>query len=188
MYVSLSDHWGGIVAYSSFLHCFSSLRFVDICLCNSACLFFPFSVILLWICIFISNWDLCPVSHLISDKCYLFMVDSLTVRSTSTMAAKRAQIIIAPCLTVSMRCWYPVWDFVQTYCCTLLPNISTLILSVQRSLFQKSYVLFSCIFASLSCTGMFFLERRGFWPLQTNQSRSNCTVLTFNLQHANWGL
>lgn len=47
----------------------------------------------------------------------------------ASMTAKQAQIII---------------------CCILYPDISTLVLSVQRTLFQKCRGLFSCNFANLS--------------------------------------
>ena len=53
--------------------------------------------------------------------------------------------------------WYIVFGFLQTCCCALWPNISTLVWSVQRTLFQKSCALLRCSFANLSCAAMFFL-------------------------------
>lgn len=43
------------------------------------------------------------------------------------------------------------------------PDISTLASSVQRTLFRKSCVVFSCHFASLNCAAVFFIERRSFF-------------------------
>ena len=95
-----------------------------------------------------------------------FMVDSMTARCPDPVAAEQAQIISPPppCLTVGMRClcWYAVFGFLQTCCCALWPNISTLVWSVQRTLFQNSCGLFRCNFTNLGCAAMFFLERRGF--------------------------
>ena len=61
------------------------------------------------------------------------------------------------------------------------PIISTLVSSVQRSLFRKSCVLFRFDFTNLSCAAMFFLERRGFLlpPFQTSPTCS--WSLTLNM-------
>lgn len=50
--------------------------------------------------------------------------------------------------------------FFQMWSCVLWTNISTLVLSVKRTLFQK-YYWFTCSFADLTNTSIFFLERRG---------------------------
>ena len=57
---------------------------------------------------------------------------------------------------------YAVFGFHQTRRCALWPDISTLLSSVQRTLFQKSCGLFRCNFAHVSCAALFFLERRWF--------------------------
>ena len=59
----------------------------------------------------------------------------------------------------------------------LWSNISTLVSSVQRTLFQKSWCLFRCNFTNLSCAAMFFLERRRFL-LQPIQTIHTCSVFS----------
>jgi len=89
-----------------------------------------------------------------------FMLDSMTARCPDPVVVKQAQIISPPppYLTVGTRCLcqHAVFGFLQTCCCALWPNISSLVWSVQRTLFQKSCGLFRCSFANLSCAVMFF--------------------------------
>jgi len=53
--------------------------------------------------------------------------------------------------TVGMRllCWNGVFGLCQTWHYALLPNIFTLLSSVQRTLFQKSWRLFRCNFVTM---------------------------------------
>lgn len=53
-----------------------------------------------------------------------------------------------------------LFDFLQMWSCVLWTNISTLVLLVKRTLFQK-YYWFTYSFADLTNTSIFFLERRG---------------------------
>ena len=153
--------------------------------CNTLILFFfRHSVVDLLLCLgSLSCWWAsfsfsCRTDGLTFDSRILwypeeFMVDSMTARCPGPVAAEQAQMISPPppCLTVGMRClcWYAAFGFLQTCCCALWPNISTLVWSVQRTLFQKSSEI-----TNLSCAAMFFLERRGFLlqPFQTSHTWS----------------
>lgn len=84
-------------------------------------------------------------------------------RSTQSLqspaAAKQATIItpLLPCLTVGVQhsCSYPVVF-------TIWPSFSTLVLLVQRTLFNKCCGIFKGNDANVSCDTIFLLERRGF--------------------------
>ena len=62
-------------------------------------------------------------------------------------------------------------------------NISSLVSSVQRTLFQSSCGLFRCSFANPSFAAMLFSESEGFFlaTLQYFMSLSYCAVMNFNL-------
>ena len=117
------------------------------------------------------------------------MVDSTSERCPGPGIVAQAHIITAqlPCLTLGIRClcWHAVFGFHLTWCYELWQNIFTLVLSIQRTSFKKSYGLLRCSFANLNCVTMFFLERRGF--LTGNPSKQailvwsfyNCTVMIF---------
>lgn len=57
------------------------------------------------------------------------------------------------CEVLMMLC--SLFSFNQPWCCALLPHISTLVSSVQRTLPPKSCALFSCNFIIISCATMF---------------------------------
>lgn len=93
------------------------------------------------------------------------MVNSLTARCPGLVAINQAHILTPPSLflTVGMRC----------LCCyTVMPNvalcISILVLSFQKTLFQKSCGLFRCHAASNSSKQVIVV-----------QSFSNCAVTIF---------
>ena len=97
-----------------------------------------------------------------------FMINSLIARCPCPVAAKQAEIIIPPltCLTVDTRCLCDTPFFILTKHYVVhfgKKGISTLVSSVQRTLFQKSGDLFRYNFTNLSCAAMFFLERRDFF-------------------------
>lgn len=113
-----------------------------------------------------SDWPItlsCIKSHLVReyfDNTERFMVHSMQ----SAQGARQAHIIIRPppCFTVVMRSLCFV--FCQMLDCALWPDISTLVLSVQRTLFYKSCGLFRC---RLCCASIFFY----FWlHFQTSYS------------------
>jgi len=66
--------------------------------------------------------------------------------------------------TTVLDSWYDMFGFLQTCCCALWPNISTLVWSVQRTLFQKSCGLFRCIFTNLSCAAMLLFREKRLSP------------------------
>ena len=81
-------------------------------------------------------------------------------------------------------CWYPVFGFRLFWCCALWPNISTLVLSFQRTLFQKSWWFVQMQLSKPKLCCMLFLERRGFL-LQAFlrilvQPFSNCSLIKYN--------
>jgi len=90
------------------------------------------------------------------------MVASMTARCPGPVVAKQAWIISPPplYLIVGMRClcWYAEFGFLQT---CFWPNISTIVSSVQRTLFQKSWGLFRCSFCKPKlCCHVLFREKR----------------------------
>lgn len=101
-----------------------------------------------------SDWPItlsCIQSHLVReyfDNTERFMVHSMQ----SAQGVRQAHIIIPPppCFTVVMRSLCFV--FCQMLDCALWPDISTLVLSVQRTLFYKSCGLFRC---RLCCASIF---------------------------------
>lgn len=96
-----------------------------------------------------------------------------------------------PCLY-----WYDVFGFCQMWHCVFWSNISTLVRSIQRKLFENSCGLFRCNYANLCCAAVFFYDRRGFllavltnglyffsflrivlsWTLTFNMPTYTCTV------------
>ena len=96
----------------------------------------------------------------------------------------------SPCLSVGMRSFWALHT--KTWHCELKPDKSTLVLSVQRTVFQTSCGSIRCHFVNLSHAAMFFFGERWLSPgypsmkaifVQSNGGVmiSNITVLTKNL-------
>lgn len=91
----------------------------------------------------------------------------------------------APKISPPPLCWQSVRGengecFFQTWCFALWPFISTLTLSVQRTLLRFCGLL-RCSFADLSHAAMFFSDRRHFPSKQAIPLQSISTVVNCNI-------
>ena len=87
-----------------------------------------------------------------------------------------------------------MFGFHQMWHCTLWPNISTSVLSVLSTLFQKSCLEVHIQYCKTKfCCLLLFKEKRSSPENSSEQailvqSFSNYTVININIEHANWGL
>lgn len=147
--ISLS-HCGGILAHSSLQYFFSSLRFAGKPFQSCWGLDYELAIVA-WPNFLKALADRWPHMWLQNTLVHGQLNNCKVPRSYGCKTSQKSSLLYPPVLCLI---------FFQMWSCVLWTNISTLVLSVKRTLFQK-YYWFTCSFADLTNTSIFFLERRG---------------------------